>query len=208
MKTITIEKKLYTFEELSKEVQNKLIEEYKEDTSVYETRNELFYDDVMECLKAQFPKSDLRVCYSLSCCQGDGLYITGNIDLYDMLEELKGNYNEKEIKTLKHYISMSYHAQTELEYESHYYYFDRKQNAINIQYDLEENIENYYYKNINYELIERFSNDAVECLWNLCDEFETEGYDILYNVEDEEAIEYYICNYDEEFTEDGEIFYA
>lgn len=203
MKTITIEKNLYAFTELRKEIQNELIDEYKRDETACELRNEFFYDDVMESLKTLFPKSDLKACYSLCYCQGDGFYITGIIDLYDMLEELKGNYSAKEIKTLKHYISMSNYAQTELEYKTNCYYFDRKQNAANIQYDLEENIEIFYCKNINYELIERFSNDAAQRLSNLCDDFEKEGYDIFYNIDDVEAIDYYTCNFGENFTEDG-----
>lgn len=204
MKKITKEYTVYTFNELNKETQNKLIESYKKNEFNMEIHNDNFHQDTIEYLKSEFVNSDLEIYYSLSYCQGDGLYITGNLNLLDMLEKIKEQFNNKELKTLKHYINES-DGFVKLHNNNWYYDFHYEDNAAELRFALLDNI-SYRYSNINYELIQKFSFSASQFLYDLSKELEKQGYKDIYEIDDEEAIEWYECN-DFMFLENGEFFY-
>lgn len=85
MKTITIQKNIYEFEELSKEAQEKALERIKKELK--ETEIELFLQEEMEekakeLLQETFgDKARFKACYySLSYCQGDGAMIEFDLE--------------------------------------------------------------------------------------------------------------------------------
>ena len=80
---------------------------------------ETFQDIYEEDLKNLFPRSDLKIEFSLNGCQGDGLNIYGKLDpkdvigvLHDIAERFSGRLTEKEERTILHY-----DAETEYEIE-------------------------------------------------------------------------------------------
>jgi len=80
MQTITREYQVFKFEELSEEAKQTVIDQYYEHEHQY--GYDFLEDDILEELK-QIDQyfSDVKLCYSLSYCQGDGLSFAGNFDL-------------------------------------------------------------------------------------------------------------------------------
>lgn len=121
MRLVNVTYKIYEFSELSEDVKTKVKEWYL--NNFYQ--NEEFSDMCKEELSHRFPKSDLKVQYSLSYCQGDGLnvYITlpqnyryayCMVDRIDLAEEWEyilteitppfKNLNKKLMKRFQQYI--------------------------------------------------------------------------------------------------------
>ena len=92
----------YTYSELTDAAKEKVKQWYLYDLDIH---NDIFRDDIKQFLYEEFPKSDLKVCYSLSCCQGDGLNIYGKLKLYDFVD--KWNVSTKEKSTIIFYINNS-----------------------------------------------------------------------------------------------------
>ena len=99
-----IEEKIYKFDELSKEVQEKLIE--KEQENVRNDYAEFcLYDDMVEESKELLKKyfgsgAELtRVLYDLSYCQGSGAMIEFDINIVDLNKKYKV-FNDEEIRFL------------------------------------------------------------------------------------------------------------
>ena len=84
MRSVNVTYKIYEFSELSEDVKAKVKEWYL--NNFYQ--NEEFLDICKEELSHRFPKSDLKVQYSLSYCQGDGLNVYGTLNLKDVLYNL------------------------------------------------------------------------------------------------------------------------
>lgn len=84
MRLVNVTYKIYEFSELSEDVKTKVKEWYL--NNFYQ--NEEFSDMCKEELSHRFPKSDLKVQYSLSYCQGDGLNVYGTLNLKDVLYNL------------------------------------------------------------------------------------------------------------------------
>ena len=84
MRSVNITYKIYEFSELSEDAKAKVKEWYL--NNFYQ--NEEFSDMCKEELSHRFPKSDLKVQYSLSYCQGDGLNVYGTLNLKDVLYNL------------------------------------------------------------------------------------------------------------------------
>ena len=102
---------LYKYEELDSKGKEKAKRKYLDGQDEYE-----FTDMVEADTTLVFPNSELKVQYSLSYCQGDGLSVYGSLDFEDIFNILKGNdypsliegiapFAEKEIKTLRFYAS-------------------------------------------------------------------------------------------------------
>ena len=78
MKTITLN--VYKFNELSEDVQQKVIDKYYENET-YPFLSEDLTESCKEYLKENDCNySDIKLYYSLSNCQGDGLCFTGEIE--------------------------------------------------------------------------------------------------------------------------------
>lgn len=86
MKTITIQKNIYNFEELDKNVQKKLIEneiKYQQDFFCNEFLEEEMKNVAGELLEKYFKGAELiRVNYDLSYCQGSGAMIEFKMEYY------------------------------------------------------------------------------------------------------------------------------
>jgi hypothetical protein len=88
----TIETKVYSFSELSNEAKEKAIEKY------YENENYPFLsDDLTESCKEYLKENnciyrDIKLYYSLSNCQGDGLCFIGEIEKDGKLLKLTHNW--------------------------------------------------------------------------------------------------------------------
>ena len=72
--------KAYTFPELTGEAKEKAKEWYLNDETLsWELTNN--YESDLSCI---FPNSDLKVQWSLSYCQGDGVNIYGSVNMEDI----------------------------------------------------------------------------------------------------------------------------
>ena len=102
---------LYKYEELDSKGKEKAKRKYLDEQDEYE-----FTDMVEADTTLVFPNSKLKVQYSLSYCQGDGVSVYGKLAFEDIFNILKGNgyptlvegiepFTEKEIKTLRFYAS-------------------------------------------------------------------------------------------------------
>ena len=103
MRTITIIKNIYTFNELSEKAKEKVRQDYLSD----EFRTEIFSEDCMNRITELFPNSNLKIQFSLNGCQGDGFNIYGEISLTDLLENLKNKFSSEELKILEQYFTES-----------------------------------------------------------------------------------------------------
>ena len=85
MEIITREYKVYNFSELSEDAKEKVKQWYLDDDfRPYEFEN-IYTED----LKYLFNNSDLKLQFSLSYCQGDGLNIYGKLDLMDVFTAIR-----------------------------------------------------------------------------------------------------------------------
>lgn len=209
MKVITKTFPVYSFEELSNEVKERVKQWYLDD----DIRNECFYTDIMEDLKNLFPNSNLDVCFSLGYCQGDGLNVYGTINFNDFLKIDKNtnskvfeNYTEKEIKRLKFYFQ--YFNEYTFKKNSRYCYsckfIDKKYKQDTISEFVNELKDNYI-RNIDISLINCFFNNLLEWFSDYDGNMEDAGYKYFYDIEDEEMEE--ICfNNDWMFLESGKLY--
>lgn len=189
----------YTYSELTDAAKEKVKQWYLYDLDIH---NEIFHDDIKQFLYEEFPKSDLKVCYSLSSCQGDGLNIYGKLKLYDFVD--KWNVSTKEKSTIIFYINNSirdYTFETNLHYCYSCKFIDRKYINDSISEFIEE-LQYQCLKNINVQLIKQFFNDLIDYFEKLDKKLENDGYDYLYNVDDDEIIEFCEIN-DYYFTKEG-----
>lgn len=197
MKTVTTIG--YTYSELNEEAK-----EHVKDWYIYQNdfKTDIFYEDIMENLKYTFPKSDLKVCFSLSSCQGDGLNISGNINLYDFLKIWKAT--EKEKRTIEFYIDNSFY-QYSFEKNNRYCYSCKFIDKKYISDTVNEFITELPYNNITNiktDIIHRFFNDLIDYFDNLDADLEKEGYKYIYSAEEEEIADFCEAN-EYYFTEEG-----
>lgn len=189
----------YSYNELNNAAKEKVKKWYLDDP----TRNELFYEDIIIFLKENFPRSDLKVCYSLSYCQGDGLNIYGKLDLFDFLE--KWDEIDENKKIMNEYLNNSNYTFT-FEKNNHYCYsckfVDRQYIGDTIDSFCDDLIFNGI-KKINSDLIRKFYSDMIDYFENLDEQYKEYGYTYLYECDDDEVAE--CCEaLDWYFTENGE----
>lgn len=191
---------LYTFSELSEEAKEKVRDWYIYDSCFREA--EIFTEDCIYRLEELFPNSDLKVAYSLNYCQGDGLTIYGNIHLPDLFEHIKEHFTEKEKKFMQH-IFKEWCDNYEIKLDHRCPFLSKSDFEPNC--DIEWELENYWYRAIRYDVLEKFTKYGFEYLSDLCGEFEECGYKFFYEPTDEEIADDLDAN-DFEFLEDGTIF--
>lgn len=211
MRTITKVFKVYNYNELSEEAKEKVKEWYLDD----DTRVLVFSDMCNEDLK-EFFRSDLKVQYSLSYCQGDGLNIYGEIEakeIFKCLEEHRAGaqfaqfenmLTEKEKKTILHYADEC--GKIKLEQNLRYSY--SLADHIDVVNEWEYQLKNYScFKNINTEALQKFEKLVRGIFNKLCKDYEKNGYEYFYEVEEEELSEACEAN-GWEFYESGKFFVA
>ena len=195
MNTITIN--LYSFNELSKEVQNKVIE--KERDSKYENGDLLyFFKDY--CIEQAKDKGfeDIILQYSLSYFQGDGLSFSAQkfTKLEELFNEVLGAGKQKTAKLLAENCTVIMKGNN-----GRYCYASKS--------DIDLYIENYTSSinvtstnNIN-EVVGKVLEKLEDIYMDLCEELERTGYaDIEYETSDEAIIETIEAN-DYTFEENG-----
>ena len=189
----------YSYNELNEEAKEAVKQWYLDDT----LRSDFFYEDIKEQLKEAFPRSSLNVSFSLSYCQGDGLNIYGEINLFDFLKYW--DVSEKVRRTIEFYIEKSGLTTYVFTANSRYGYSCKHLDEKEIPYITREYIEALEYqqiRDINEALIEEYFADLFNHFAQLDEEYEREGYDYLYDCEEEEIAEFCEAN-DYYFTESG-----
>lgn len=212
MRAINVTYKVYDFAELSEDAKNKVKAWYL--NSFYQ--NEEFSDRCKEELSHRFPKSDLKVQFSLGYCQGDGVNVYGTLNLKDVLYNLsitpltsfkpKDSFTEKEKRTLCCYAKeCGWEITLPQNYRYAYCMVDRIDLAEEWEYILTEITPPF--KNLNKKLMKRFQQYIVDLFTKFCAELEATGYHFFYSIDDESMA--YVCATNEwEFLEDGKLFTA
>ena len=199
MKTFTKITIGYTYNELSESAKEKVKQWYLDDP----IRNDILYEDIMLYLYDNFKLSELKVMYSLGYCQGDGLNIYGNLNLYDFLDIWQASPKEK--KTIEFYIGRAFYQYNFVENNRYCYsckFIDRNYIDDKIDEFITE-LQDNKITNIKKPLISQFFNDMINYFETLDAEFKDNGYNYLYNCDDEEIEE--ACEANEwYFTESGD----
>lgn len=154
---------VFKFEELDNMTKEIAINKY------YETEDYLFLEEDLICELENLDKlklfSDVRLQYSLSCCQGDGLSFSAKIDLEAYLKSK--NWKEKSIHILTENI----------------YKFYSTGNTGRYSYSSKSDIDFETQGGFINEHIERKLNiirdEIAEYYLNICRKLETYGYSIL-----------------------------
>ena len=211
MEIITREYKVYNFSELSEDAKEKVKQWYLDD----DFRPCEFENIYTEDLRYLFNNSDLKLQFSLSYCQGDGLNIYGKLDLMDvftairdtehsgdLFEQYKDLFSEHEQRTIEAYMEVC-GREVELPYNRHYCYCidDR----VDFADDWIESLEYCRYKNIQIDTIIKMEKLVGRMFENLSATYEKYGYDYFYNADDEVVNETCEAN-GWRFLEDGTFF--
>lgn len=199
MKTITITKNVYNYNELSDEAKARAKSDYLNE----DIRTEDFYEMEKEDLASLFPHSGLDLQFSLECCQGDGANIYGTFALIDFLPLWEAS--EKEKRTIAFYIDESIDKYKFSENNIYCYsckFLDKKY----IDDFIDEFVKELKIKNIKIYVIKRFFNDLLDYFDKLDATIARQGYDYLYNIDDDEFST--LCDLNGwEFLEDGTFYY-
>lgn len=192
----TVRTKIYKFEELTKEAQQKAIENYRNDDFIH---LDMFNDDAAEKIIEAGFYDDVKIQYSFSYSQGDGLsFEAKRIEskiLLQMFAEILGTDKEKTAKVIIENCSFKCTGNT----GNHYCYASR--NDVYFEFD------DYSANKPNiHELVSKVETKLKDLYMSICAELEKQGYaEIEYQRSDEYITEKIIAN-DYEFTKDGNIF--
>lgn len=190
MKTVEI----YSFTELSDKAKNTAIEKHKENSEIF---LDFFNDDCIETIKESGFRGNIKLQYSLSCSQGDGLSFS--CDYFDNLNvlfiEVLGTEKQKTIDCIINNISFKCDGNN-----GHYCYASKN--------DISLELGNYYVKsstNLD-DIILKVESKLKDLYIDLCKQLEKQGYDeIEYQYSDEYIISELIEN-DYYFKENGQIY--
>lgn len=217
-----IEKTIYTFNELDKEIQEELIKNEKE--SCFNDYMEFLFQDDMEH-KAEELVDDyfgidadfIQTYYSLSYCQGDGAMIGFDIDIKDLNNKYKV-FTDDEIEFLKqkdvintirvrHNDNFYYHEYTfSIE---HNYYNDWEFEDIKDDFNITENefntLWNRFEKLVDYSNKHYTDSEFVKDIISMNKELSNYGYDTIENYEEDTdvIIEQLSKN---EYYENGDVY--
>lgn len=201
--------KVYEYMELSDDAKGTAKQWFLNDDSRAYELTDIFTEDIHEI----FPNSKLEVQWSLNSCQGDGVNIYGSVNLDDILTlpgsgrapELdwsKGYLSEKEIRTMRFYMS-AYRDSVDIPINRRYTYC--MADSLDLSEDFRYELENMEFRDIKIDVLEKVEKLVKQIFHQLCMQFEKAGYKYLYEISDEEmekncsANEYY-------FYEDGTWF--
>ncbi|WP_270467111.1 hypothetical protein [Butyribacter intestini] len=211
MEVVTREYKVYNFSELSEDAKEKAKQWYLDD----DFRPQEFENIYTEDLHYLFNNSDLKMQFSLSYCQGDGLNIYGKLDLMDVFaairdtdhsgeqfKQYKDLFSEHEQKTIEAYMEAC-GREIELPYNRYYCYC--VDDRVDFADEWIEILEYCRYKNIQIDTIRKMEKLVGMMFENLSATYEKYGYDYFYNADDEVVNEACEAN-GWRFLEDGTFF--
>ena len=190
MRTVTETYNVYKYNELSDKAKKKAKEWYLDN----HCRTDDFTHIYEEELRLAFPNSELKLEYSLSYRQGDGLNIYGDLNINDILnvpsslffsdkfDDMIGYFTEKELRTIQHYIDV---CGTEIKLPVNNFYCYCCVDRIDLVGEWETELYFTRYKNISTELLQKLQKYIIKIISSLCSEYEKYGDDFFYNVEDE-----------------------
>ena len=192
---------LYKFNELSKDVQDKVIQRYRN----YELDG-LLYENLEDIMKREFNDKvdnlDFDLSYSLNSCQGDGVSFDGTVKYKDELLTLALLvYNNRVPKNILRLIERDIIYSVEFTRNSHYYVH---------KYTVTISIIDNYNTNKDYCHISRAIADFEKAInkWylNICDDLEKFGYITIENMYSDDNITSFIEANEYEFFIDGRAF--
>lgn len=204
-----ITKKVFQFSELSEDAKEEAKRWYLDD----EFRCQEFTNIIQEDMNYIFPNSELKVQWSLSSCQGDGVNLYGKLNLSDAfsiteracapeLDWIQDFLSKKELKTMEFYMDQ-YKSEVELPVNRRYAYCMSDQ--IDLAEDFQYELENMEIRNINIAVLEKAEKMVKQIISQLCIRYEKMGYDYLYEISDEDMEENCEAN-NYVFLEDGTWF--
>ena len=200
---------LYKYEELDSKGKEKAKRKYLDGQDEYE-----FTDMVEADTTLVFPNSKLKVQYSLSYSQGDGLSVYGSLDFEDIFNILKGNdypslvegidlFTEKEIKTLRFYANEE--EALNVDVVGRYPFF--REWVYDFAEDWIDTFEGDGLSSIKTDLIYRFEKAVKTIMQRYCKEWEDAGYKFFYEIDDESMEEISEAN-NWEYLADGTLYVA
>ena len=191
---------VYEFDDLSKYVQSKVIDRYKDRLA------DLLYDDLKDIMKMEFNNHmhnlNFELAYSLNCCQGDGVSFTGSVEgKEELLEFANIVYDNKVPKNIIKLIKWDIIYKVDFVRNSYHYVHKYTVNPAIID---NYNISNSYY-HINNAITE-FEKSINKWYSQVCDTMEKFGYDTKENLYNDDNIKSYIEANECEFFIDGRDF--
>lgn len=196
---------VYEFAELSEDAKRNVREwwsEYRGDVSWLSWQ---FSDWCNEDLKAMFPNSDLKVEYSLSYSQGDGLNIYGCLCLTDVIEHIKDKFTKDELAYFDK-VFADYNDNFNMPSNRYCYCICDSHDYIE---DIVSDMECDGDDNINHSAFNKLNDSIREYLTDYCKTWKQQGYEFFYPDIELDGDGYLIsdceCN-GWEFLEDGTLF--
>ena len=191
---------VYEFDDLSKYVQSKVIDRYKDRLA------DLLDDDLKDILKMEFNNHmhnlNFELAYSLNCCQGDGVSFTGSVEgKEELLEFANIVYDNKVPKNIIRLIKWDIIYKVDFVRNSYHYVHKYTVNpAIIDNYNISNS-----YCHIN-KAITEFEKSINKWYSQVCDTMEKFGYDTEENLYSDDNIKSYIEANECEFFIDGRDF--
>lgn len=202
MRTITITKNVYKYDELNAKAQERVRKWYLAQCRTPELFSEMLDGD----LEMIFGKNDLDVEYSLNRCQGDGLNVYGTIRANAIIKCLDNHNGGTMFNEFEDVLTE-----------------DEKQFILGLMYNTIEIpanggnmycmahricLRNWEYENdwsSSHPVVCKFEQLVINMFYKLCKMYEDWGYDYFYDVDDDALSEECEAN-GWEFTEDGELY--
>lgn len=192
----------HSFKELSQDAQKQAIEKVKDSKELelnIQDQYEFFTEDQEEYLTG-LNFDDVKLYYSLSYCQGDGLCFEGNIYLSSLMEneEFTKLLTEKQKKNVKRFLNCDDNKIT-ITHRGNYYH----NKSVSFDYS-------YYNSTSNNSYIEKLLDEVLEVFKdyyeNLTNEIKKEGYAITEHYWKDENIIEFINDSEIEFLSSGTIY--
>lgn len=200
MKQVTQVLDLYTFDELDEDAQARAINDERDEQLETGILTDVITEQFEISIDSAFPNSDLKVEWSLSYSQGDGVNIYGTLSLEDALDNVQHQFTDQELKVLKEYIVGSGYT-VKLPYNQRYTYCMTRWDDISDA--LYDDLETDGFEDINESLVEKFGHATQDYICDMCKKFENDGYAIL---EDDAYIIDTIVSNDWYFYKDGRFY--
>lgn len=173
---------LYKYEELSKEIQEIIKENYLH----YNT--DILVQDFEFCcsenLNTRFPNSDIKISFDLSYRQGDYFAFYGDISLTDFLNDIINHenyrilFNEKELEWLKNFFGNYYDYYSIPNPEIRFYNSHNFLENVDF-YEYDENSDDFFNKTLD-----KFNEICNRIYDDICSSYYDAGYNWLYEISD------------------------